>query len=190
VNEPPPSQPAVGTPVRVPAYIDRAYDAFVQSSMPLWIRFAHLHVGDREAGELIACEIAFQLHEDWEHVLARENPHRYAMNLLRSEIVRWCAENAVTDMMAAHAAFLSAMRAEQRRFAVLEESIGVFTAISRLPDRQYLAFVLRYVLGCEIEQVARLMGVSATTVATTTFHARQRLATELARPLDELEQEN
>jgi RNA polymerase sigma-70 factor (ECF subfamily) len=187
VSQPFSSQPSAHTVEQASAYTDRAFDAFTQSSMPLWVRFAHLHVGERKAGELIACEIVFQLHERWEHILAHEDPHRYALDLLRSEIVRWCTEHAVTGAMAAHAAFL---RARDRQFSVLAESIGVFTAISRLPDRQYLAFVLRHVLGCETEEIARVMGVSEATVNTTVFHARRRLAAELNMPLDELEKED
>ena len=188
MTQPSPPEPALSAPLQAPAYIDRAFDAFVQSSMPLWVRFADLHVGDREAGELIACEIAFQLHENWEQILARHNPHQHAMDLLRSEIVRWCAQHAVTDAMAAHAGFLRAMRAKKRDFAALEESIGAYSAVSRLPDRQYLAFVLRHVLGCETEQIARLMNISTTTVNTNVFHARRRLAADLNIPLDATEQ--
>ena len=187
MSQPAASQPPVCTPDQAPTYIDRAFDAFVQSSMPLWASFADLHVGDREAGTLIAYEVAFQLHENWEHILARHKPHRYAMDLLRSEIVRWCAEHGVTDAMAPHAAFLQAVHASRPQFAVLEESIGVYSAISKLPDRQYLAVVLRYVLGCETEQVARLMEISPATVNSTLFHARRRLAAQLAMPLDEPE---
>lgn len=180
---------AFGSGAGAHSYIDRAYDAFVQSNIPLWIRFADLHVADREAAELIACEIAFQLHERWEHVLYQENVERYALDLLRGEIVRWCTEHAVTGAMVANAAFLRAIRASKHRFQVLEESIGVFTAISQLPDRQYLAFVLRYVLSYEVVEVARVMGVDVATVYTHTLHARRRLAALLAKPLDELGQE-
>jgi len=179
-------EPALNAPPQVSAYIDQAFNAFVQSSMPLWVRFADLHVGDRESGELIAFETAFQLHEHWEHVLAHGNPHQHAMTLLRSEIVRWCAEHAITDAMAAHAAFLRAMRATKRQFAVLDESHGVYTAISKLPDRQYLAFVLRHVLGCETAQIARMMNVSEATVNSTVHQARRRLAAHL----DQIEKED
>lgn len=167
-------------------YVDRAYDAFVQSNIPLWIRFADLHVGNREEAELIAFEIAFQLHERWEHVLHQENVERHALDLLRGEIVRWCAEHGVPGAMVPRAAFLRAMRASRRHFQILEESIGVFTAISQLPDGQYLVIVLRFVLGYEVKEVARVMGISPGTVATHTYHARQRLIAQLTKPLDEL----
>lgn len=185
------TQPSLPEPaLQAPVYIDQAFDAFVQSGMALWVRFADLHVGDRNSGELIACEVVFQLHENWEHVLAHGNPHQHAMTLLRSEIVRWCAEHGITDAMAAHAAFLRAMRASKRQFAALEESIGVYSAISRLPDRQYLAFVLRHVLGCETTQIARVMGVSEATVNSTVHQARRRLAAHLDIAPDQTEQES
>lgn len=183
-------EPVFGTAQQAPSYIDQAFDAFVQSNMLLWVRYADLHVGDREASELIACDIPFQLHENWEHVLAHGNPHQHAMNLLRGEIVRWCAEHGITDAMAAHAAFRRAMRAKKNQFAVLEDSIGVFSAISRLPERQYLAFVLRHVLGCETTHIAQVMNVSEATVNTTVHHARRHLAAQLATSLEELERED
>jgi RNA polymerase sigma factor (sigma-70 family) len=190
VTQPSGPEPALGAPPQTPAYIERAFNAFVQSSMPLWVRFADLHVGDREAGKLIACEVAFQLHEAWEHVLAHGNPHQHAMNLLRGEIVSWCAEHGITDAMAAHASFRRAMHAIRDQFAILEESIGIFTAISQLPERQYLAFVLRYVLGCETSQIAQVMNVSKATVNTNVHHARKRLAAQLAMPFDEPNRED
>jgi RNA polymerase sigma factor (sigma-70 family) len=190
VTQPSGPESALGVPPQAPAYVDRAFDAFVQSSMPLWVQFADLHVGDRKSGELIACEIAFQLHEKWEHVLAHGNPHQHAMDLLRGEIVRWCAEHGITDAMAAHATFRRTMRAKRNQFAVLEESIGVFSAISRLPERQYLAFVLRHVLGCGTARIAHVMNVSEATVHTTVHHARRHLAAQLAMPLDEPDRED
>jgi hypothetical protein len=35
VTQPSGPEPALGAPPQTPAYIDRAFDAFVQSSMPL-----------------------------------------------------------------------------------------------------------------------------------------------------------
>ena len=182
-------EPSVG-PLPAPDYVDRAYDEFVQSNLLLWIRFAHVEVGDRTSAELIALEVAFQLHEAWEEILNERSVPRYTMDLLRAEIVRWRAEHAITDHMVENAAFLCAMRDAKDSFDLLSEAVGAFSAIAGLPERQHQVIVLRYVLGCEVAEVARLMGIHEKTVASHTFYARRTLARELGIALDETEEEN
>ncbi|HEV2638154.1 MAG TPA: sigma-70 family RNA polymerase sigma factor [Actinocrinis sp.] len=160
-------------------YIDQAFDAFVQSNFPLWIRYAHVQVGDRESAELIAGEIAIKLHEAWEQILNQRNVSSHTMDLLRGEIVRWRTEHAITDQTIANAAFERAVQAEPGGFAALSESLGAFGAIADLPERQHQAVVLRYVLGCDVVQAARLMGLSPKTVTSHTAQARRTLAREL-----------
>ena len=173
-----------------PEYYDQAFDAFVQANFGLWVRYAHVQVGDKESAKLIACEIAIQLHDTWDQILNMRNIPSHTMDLLCGEIVRWRTEHGITDQMVQNAAFQRAMQDSQRSLAILAESLGAFSAIANLPERQHQAIVLRYVLGCDIPQTARLVGVHPTTVATHTFHARRTLARELGINLDGLEEED
>jgi RNA polymerase sigma-70 factor (ECF subfamily) len=175
-----PSATPADRPARVSAeYVDVAFDAFVQSNFASWVRLAHLYMGDRAEAELVACEVTLRLHETWEEVLGRvRNLPLHAFTLLRAEIEDRFAQRA-GDQMVENAAFLRAMRAAREEFAVLAESIGVYSAISRLPERQFQVIALRYVLGYDVKRAAAMMGVSHQTISSLTYYAKRALADAL-----------
>lgn len=165
-------------------YSDAAFDAFVQLNYTGWVRYTHLHVGGQEDAELIVSEVVLQLHESWEDVLGQlDNPSLHALALLRAEIERRRPEY-VSDHLVENAAFLRAMDAPENGFALLAESLGVYSAIARLPERRFQVVLLRFVLGYSVKETALRMGVSPAVVDSLTHYARQSLAREL-----ELEQE-
>jgi RNA polymerase sigma-70 factor (ECF subfamily) len=167
----PPTTPA--------AYSDAAFDAFVQLNFTGWVRYAHLHVGTFEDAELIAGEVVLRLHETWEYVLGHlDNVSLHALALLRSEIERRRPQHG-SERLVENAAFLRAMNAAQNRFALLAESIGVYSAVARLPERQFQVIVLRFVLGYGVPETAARMGVSKGTVGSLTHYARRSLANDL-----------
>ncbi len=177
-----PGAPALGP-------LDLAFDAFVQSNFASWVRLAHLYVGDRDEAELIAYEVALQLHETWEAVLGRvRNLPLHAFGLLRGTIEARIAQRA-GDQMVENAAFLRAMRAAREELSVLAESIGVFSAISQLPERQFQVIALRYVLGYDVKHAATLMGVSHQTISSLTYYAKRALAEALGSAVREPDQE-
>ncbi|ARZ72611.1 sigma-70 family RNA polymerase sigma factor [Streptomyces sp. HU2014] len=77
------------------------------------------------------------------------------------------------------AAFAAVMDATRSRLQILESRLGLYTAITRLPERQYDVIVLRFVLGYPAERVAEIMGISPATVRSHTCGARRRLAHDL-----------
>ena len=190
-----PAPPHALTPAPVhvlgdaPIQVDLAFDAFVQSNFPSWVRLAHLYVGDRDEAELIACEVTLQLHETWEDVLGQVgNLPLHAFALLRGAIEDRIAQRA-GDQMVENAAFLRAMRTAREELAVLAESIGVYSAISRLPERQFQVIALRYVLGYDVKRAAALMGVSHQTISSLTHYAKRALADDLGSAVREPEKE-
>jgi RNA polymerase sigma-70 factor (ECF subfamily) len=176
--------PTPRTALAVP-YSDAAFDAFVQLNFAGWVRYAHLHVGNFKDAELIARELVLQLHETWEYVLGHlNNINQHALVLLRSEIERRCPQCG-TDRLVENAAFLRAMRATGQEFALLAESIGVYSAIARLPERQFQVIVLRFVLGYDVRETAARLGVSRTTVAGLSHYAKRTLARDLGLSAEE-----
>jgi RNA polymerase sigma factor (sigma-70 family) len=183
---PRPSQSSSSTRVTPGAYVDAAFDVFVQTNITGWVRYAHLHVGNLEDAELIAFETVLRLHESWEHVLGHQrNVSMHALALLRGEIERWRQDHGIADQLVENAAFLRAMHAAHHGFALLAESIGVFSAIARLPERQFQVILLRFVLGYSARETAARMGVSPSTVGSLTHYAKRTLARELGIQDDE-----
>jgi RNA polymerase sigma-70 factor (ECF subfamily) len=171
---------ALPSPQTAPTpYSDAAFDAFVQLNFAGWVRYAHLHVGNFKDAELIACELVLQLHETWEYVLGHyNNVSLHALALLRGEIELRYPECG-SDRLVENAAFLRAMHAAQQEFALLAESLGVYSAVARLPERQFQVIILRFVLGYGVRETAARMGVSKGTVGSLTHYAKRTLARDL-----------
>jgi RNA polymerase sigma-70 factor (ECF subfamily) len=164
----------------IPEQLRSAFNVFVGYHEVSWVRFAHLSTGSAEAAEAVVDETVLQLAESWEHALSRENVERYAMNLLKTVIMRWVGEHRGESRFVDTAAFLRAVEhSSRRRFAVLSESLGLYSAIAELPERQYMVIVLRYVLGYTDRRVAVLLGITPGTVRSTAHTAKRRLARSL-----------
>ncbi|MBS2963231.1 RNA polymerase sigma factor [Actinocrinis puniceicyclus] len=164
---------------RLTGYLHLSFTVFVEKHQIIWLKFAHLNVGAEAAAEEIVDEVTAQLAENWEHALAQDSVERYALNLVKTAVVRWQAEHAAPCDFVPNAAFLRAIRDGRNDFAVLDESLGLFSAISELPERQYMVIVLCFVLGYSDQDAARLLGIKLTTVRTHIHHARRRLAKQL-----------
>ncbi|ARZ66683.1 hypothetical protein SMD11_1018 [Streptomyces albireticuli] len=77
------------------------------------------------------------------------------------------------------AAFTAVRDATRTRLQALESRLGLYAAITRLPERQYDVIVLRYILGYPATRVAEIMGISPATVRSHARGARRRLAHDL-----------
>ncbi|MFJ5226820.1 sigma factor-like helix-turn-helix DNA-binding protein [Streptomyces sp. NPDC088400] len=160
------------------------FDAFDAHHHTLWLRYAHTQVGGRAAAETVVDTTCARLLEHWPHVLAQESVARYAWAVLKEEVARWLYEHdlqpVLVDTAAFHAAIRKLLLYETRdQFAVLQGEVGLYAAISRLPERQYDVIVLRYVLHVPDEDVAEYMGIEVATVRSHVRHARRRLAKDL-----------
>jgi RNA polymerase sigma-70 factor (ECF subfamily) len=154
-----------------------AFNVFVSCHEVGWVRFAHLTTGSAQQAEAVVDETVLQLAESWEHALSGANVECYAMNLLKTVIVRRIGRERDESRFVDTAAFLRAVEhGSRRRFAVLSESLGLYSAIAQLPERQYMVIVLRYVLGYDDQRVAVLLGVTPSTVRSTAHMAKRRLA--------------
>ncbi|GAB1340443.1 hypothetical protein ACE1SV_70330 [Streptomyces sp. E-15] len=170
------------------------FDAFHAYHRKLWMRFAHTQVGGHAAAETVVDAACVRLKKTWHHALLQESVPRYAWKILKDEVHRWLAERRLEPQVG-DAAYLTAvqklllheMRDELR---VLSQEIGLYAAISTLPERQYDVIVLRYLLGMEETEVAEYLGIEDATVRSHIRHARRSLARQLHIPYqDDKEQE-
>lgn len=161
-----------------------SFTAFDASHHRLWLRYAHTQVGSRSAAQRVVEDACRHLLGHWEHALRRQSLTGYAWTVLKEHIARWLREHGQQPQLAGTAAFHAAIRKvlvfELRdEFAVLAGEIALYAAIARLPERQYDVVVLRYVLGCTEEEVARHLGFEAPTVRSHIRYAKRKLAREL-----------
>ncbi|GAB2609750.1 SigE family RNA polymerase sigma factor [Streptomyces capparidis] len=171
-------------PVRVPdRRLSLTFEAFHDAHHRAWLRFAHLQVGDRSAAEHVVEAAAARLAENWTHVLGQEAMQAYAWGVLKEHVAEWLQARGRPSAMVETAAFAAAVSrmldVSRERFAVLESRIGLYSAISRLPERQYDVIVLRYVLGYSDPKVAWFLGIQENTVRSHARWAKRRLSKEL-----------
>ena len=94
---------------------------------------------------------------------------RVALNLSKSRLRRVRAESRARERSGAPG----------RLGEPDEERLDVERALSRLPRRQRQATVLRYYLGFDVAETARVLGVSEGTIKTTLHRARHTMAAAL-----------
>jgi RNA polymerase sigma-70 factor (sigma-E family) len=132
------------------------------------IRLAHVMLGSRAAAEDVVQEAFCGLYRRWQHLSGADK----ALSYLRSSVLNGCRSalrrNAARDRQAARQPPL--VPAES---AVLpsEERRWVIDALRRLPDRQREALVLHFYLDLPDDQIASYMGISKSTVRSTTRRA-------------------
>jgi RNA polymerase sigma-70 factor (ECF subfamily) len=153
------------------------------------MRYAHIHVGGRPAAEMVVDAVCAKLRASWVHVLAQESVPQYAWMVLKEEVHSYLARRRMTPQLgeaAMRTAIQKLLLHEMRdELQVISEEIGLYTAISQLPERQYDVIVLRYLLGREEDEVAEYLGIDAATVRSHVRHARRSLAKTLHIPYDE-----
>ncbi|MFB7091528.1 RNA polymerase sigma factor, partial [Streptomyces sp. NPDC056296] len=70
----------------------------------------------------------------------------------------------------------------------IDSPLGLYTAITALPERQFDVIILQYVLGYPCKQAANIMGITAATARTHRRLARKRIATKLGIDLGDDEE--
>ncbi|MEU3459240.1 sigma-70 family RNA polymerase sigma factor [Streptomyces sp. NPDC006733] len=183
--------PALATPEQVAQRrANLTLAAFYEYHRTLWLRYALLQVGDRHQAARLVREVHDQLAQDWELVLRQESVPQYAWTALKDHIHHWLTLHRRTPVMPDTAAFRAAMRKLlvrelQDGWALLESELGLYTAISELPERQCDVIVLRYVLKAEDHDIAEYLGTTTDTVRSHVMRAKDRLATKLTSLLKE-----
>ncbi|WP_164543605.1 RNA polymerase sigma factor [Streptomyces mobaraensis] len=144
-----------------------------------YLLYACAQLGTRADAEWVVEEVFGQLASCWTEVLRQPNVAAYALATLKEETAKVLAARGRPLALVETAAFADVRAGTRDRLLRLESDLGLYSAITRLPDRQYDVVVLRYVLGYPVRQVAEIMGLTPATVRSHVRGARRRLAREL-----------
>lgn len=99
-----------------------------------------------------------------------------------------CAQGrspALGESAAFAAAACAALESVRDTFDLLEERLGLFTAMLDLPERQFDVLVLQHVLGYDTTATGHIMGITAATVRSHNRLAKRKLATLFGIDQDE-----
>ena len=161
------------------------FECFYQEYQEVWRAYAYAQTGSLEAADQIVDDVTAQLADLWACASGPDDVERYAWALLKTTIVRWLNDRQTRSAFVETLVFdrtALAMDYVRERFNLIEESLSLYTAVSRLPEREYDVIVLRYVLGYSTAQAAAVLGIDARGVNRSVRAAKRYLARELGTP--------
>jgi RNA polymerase sigma-70 factor (sigma-E family) len=131
-------------------------------------KLAHVMLADKASAEDVVQDAFFGLYRNWE----RLSDPAMALPYLRRSVLNGC-KSAVRWRRVRAGRALHEPAAASAESAVLagEEQQSVLIAVRRLPARQREALILRFYLHESEAEVARVMGISPSTVRSTTHRA-------------------
>jgi RNA polymerase sigma factor (sigma-70 family) len=146
---------------------------FLRTDYPRLVAAVSLACGSRSGGEEAVCEALARAWERTERGEEIRNLRAWvatvALNYARSGLRRVLVERRARERLAPVPDLPGAD----------EDAIDVRRALGKLPRKQREASVLRYYLGLDVSEVARVMGISEGTAKTSLYRARRKLAAEL-----------
>ncbi|TDC77652.1 sigma-70 family RNA polymerase sigma factor [Streptomyces hainanensis] len=169
-----------------------AFWAFHEQHYGIYKEYAVLQLDDATWAGQVVHEVMMSLAFNWNWLMMQASPARVAWSVLRITLAEQLRRNRRQRAFVASATFrraalaaLDELDALRSAFAAVESDLGLYAAISRLPERQYDVIVLQYVLDTPPHRVASIMGVSQPTVRTHRRLARAKLALELGIDITE-----
>jgi len=134
---------------------------------------AHVMLGDKASAEDVVQDAFFGLYRNW----ARLSDPAMALPYLRRSVLNGCKSVLRwRRVRASRALHEPAVASAESAVLADEEQQSVLKAIRRLPARQREALILRFYLLEPEAEVARVMGISPSTVRSTTHRALTALA--------------
>jgi RNA polymerase sigma-70 factor (sigma-E family) len=145
-----------------------AVTALYQAHALSLTRLAHVMLGDKAAAEDVVQEAYWGLFRNWSRLA---DPAR-AQGYLRTCVVNGCRSAGRRRMLRLGRALHEPASASAEAVALAgEERRSVLPAIRRLPARQREVLILRFYLGEPDAEIARVMGISPSTVRSSTHRA-------------------
>jgi RNA polymerase sigma factor (sigma-70 family) len=152
------------------------FRAFHQMQRPAYVRWAELYLNSRADAEEAVDEAMRQLLTLWRQVLLHPEPAAYAWKVLKNRTIDYARSRNRRPAPMDTAAFEThGVRTAVDPIGELEDSLSLYDAINRLPERQRDVIVLRHSLGYSNKETADILGISQAGVRSTARHARRRL---------------
>lgn len=146
-----------------------SFDAFYTREFPQMVSIVYALTGQRWAAEELAQEAFVRAYRNWDTVSGYDKPgawvRRVTINLATSHLRRRVTE--------AKALALVALRQRIPLDPHPESTEALWAEVRGLPRRQRQAFVLHYVDGLSIAEIAEILDVAASTVKTHLQRGRQ-----------------
>ncbi|WP_060887510.1 RNA polymerase sigma factor [Streptomyces caniscabiei] len=189
-----------GIHYEVPPGLDTFYGTYVRAHGG----YATKVLGDKEAADGVVRTLYAHLAPRWNKLQHEEGgPEAYAWRVLKLLVG---SHDRLTTMPAAgslaaspsaddrdsliHDAVRATLWGMRSELAAADSPLGLYTAISALPERQFDVVILHYVMGYTCDRIADIMGITVCTVRSHRRKAHNHLAAKLHSQLrDDREKE-
>ncbi|MCX4690640.1 hypothetical protein OG401_41210 [Kitasatospora purpeofusca] len=154
------------------------FDAFFEHYHQRYLDYARAQLTLSEPDQVqdLVEDVFAHLGADWDQVLTRSNPVGHAWGLLRFAVENERRRRGEVLMLVEQSVFMDAAnRATRPVFEALEDGLGVYHAISRLPERQYDALLFNRFLEYSTADTAAVMGINPGTVRVLVHQAHSKL---------------
>lgn len=154
------------------------FDAFFALFHQRYLDYARaqLTLSEPEQIQDLVEDVFAHLGADWDQVLTRPNPTGYAWGLLRFAVETERRQRGEVLMLVEQSVFMDAAnRATRPVFEALEDGLGIYHAISCLPERQYDALLFNRFLEYSTADTAAVMGINPGTVRVLVHQAHSKL---------------
>ncbi|WP_420076948.1 sigma-70 family RNA polymerase sigma factor [Streptomyces sp. JL3001] len=174
-----------------------AFWAFHELYHQAYFEYAYVQLGGQVAADRLVNQTFVFLAVIWRDVTAQENPEAFAWALLKERVAAELEAQGRPAAALETLAFERAIRAAcdpilgsfrdefRAQITELEDGMGLYAAMARLPERQFDVMVLQFALGFPTKKTALIMGVCEATVRSTRRAAKLRLAADLDLELGE-----
>ncbi|MEV7177726.1 sigma-70 family RNA polymerase sigma factor [Kitasatospora sp. NPDC093679] len=151
-----------------------------------FVQYAEPHLGTREHAVRVVDELFYELATCWDLALEQPSVDAYIWAVFKEILDDHLDARGGSSCFVDTAAFARVRQDARNTFELMEERIGLYSAIANLPERQFDAVVLTYVIGCTPRHTAWMMSVTTATVHSLRRDARRRLARTLGIDPDEI----
>lgn len=151
------------------------FDGWYRREHPRVLAALLLRCGDPHLAEEVAAEAFARALERWDRLRRMDSPGGWLHTVARNQLRRRARRARLEEV-------LLRRRRPQPTAAPPTADPALWGAVRDLPPRMRESVVLRYVADLPEGEVARVMGITRGTVASTLHHARRRLADRLGAP--------
>jgi RNA polymerase sigma-70 factor (sigma-E family) len=159
---------------------DREFSGWVAVRGPALERFAFVLTGDRQRAEDLVQNTLLRVYRHWGRVSAMEHPDGYVRRMVTNQYLDWRRRRQNTetpDLLETNGS------APDLAIGVVDRD-ELARALQGITPHQRTVLVLRHVEGLDDDEIAAVLGCSATTVRSHAARGRQRLRVLLSGNAD------
>lgn len=155
------------------------YEQYFRALRPLLASYAHRIADDAQQGEDAVQEAMIEAYARWAEVSVMANPRGWMLKVISRKLFHLRRRRLRDERLPPSSIPVPGCTSK------LADESGIWEATGRLPRRQREIVALRFELGCEIDEIARVLDIKESTVRGTLTRAKQRLKVLLAAAREE-----